>query len=172
MVIFTKNWLSGLERDQSNSWENLLLNWVENNWTLTSPGKYHPVTEKHGVLFGSEYYGQWDLVLFAIVRDGKGLSSNLLSAGGRFEENTVDINLIFCVRKYSVQGGDEIPVEVTYVAAFLEELIDKNPRGLQSEGIRYMMLQDSFHGEKEYYGQQIFEMNFTIRCIISRINLE
>lgn len=172
MVIFTKSYLSGLGRDQSNLWENLFIQWIENNWTLTDPPKYHPVTAKHGVLFGLEYFGQWDYVASASIEDNEGISSNLMSLGGRHDSNSFDITFAFSVRKYSAQQGDELATQVTNVSNFIEDLIDENPRALQSEGIRYMTLTSIRDGELELYGQQIYQMRFVISCLVSRINLE
>lgn len=172
MVIFTRNYLSGLDRDQANSWENIILNWIENNWTIETPPKYDPDTAPFGVLFGSDYYGHWDLVASTKIMDDAGIASELMSVGGRHEKNTVFVTFVFSVRKYSGQQGDEIPAEVTYVSDFVSNLILRNPKALQNEGIRNMMLMRINDGELEMYGQQIYEMTFVIKCVISRINLE
>lgn len=171
MVIFTKSYLSGLNRDQSNTWDNIFLNWLENNWTLSTVPKYDPVTAKHGVLFGNDYYGQWDFVASAKISENVGIENKGLSIGGRHDQDTIDISFSFSVRKYSGQQGDEIPQEVTFVMDFVENLIDTHAKDLQNEGIRYMKLIDQRDGEIEMYGQQIYEMRFIIRCLVSRINL-
>lgn len=172
MVLFTKSYLSGLGRDQSNTWDNIVLNWIESNWSLTTVPKYDPNTAPYGVLFGSDYYGQWDFVASAKVSDGDGIESMGLSIGGRHNQETVNVTFSFSVRKYSVQQGDEIPVEVTYVMEYIEDLIDSNATALKGEGINNMKIIDSHDGELEMFGQQIYEMSFVIRCLVSRINLE
>jgi hypothetical protein len=171
LSLFTKNWLSGLDRDQSNSWENIFLNWVEQNWTLPDPPKYDSVTAPYGVLFGTVYNGQWDYVVYTEIKEGFGIEHQSLDIGGRLDRDIVNITLTFSLRNYSVQGGDEIPMQVAYVTDFIEDLIDSNPRALQNEGIRYMEYVTLSKGEKQMYGQQIFEMSFLIRCYVSRINL-
>lgn len=174
MVIYTKSWLAGLGHDQTNLWENIFLDWIEDNWTLADPPKYHAVTAKHGVLFGSDYYGQWDYVCSSIVggKVGSGMSATRMSVGGRLDSNVVYITLVFSCRKYSAQQGDELAVQINNVSEFLEDLIDKNPKALQSEGIRFMNLESIYDGEVEIYGQQVYELKFVVKCLISRINLE
>jgi|SRR5215217_602806 len=172
MVIFTKAWLSGLGRDQSNTWDNIFLNWIESNWTLTSPPKYNAVTAPFGVLFGEDYNGQWDFVAYSSIKDEDGVVNENTTIGGRMSKEVVYITFCFTVRKYSVRTGDEIPIEVGNVIEFVEDLIDKNPRALRNEGILLMEFMNYNDGEYEIAGQQIYEIDFRIKCLVSRINLE
>jgi hypothetical protein len=167
---FTKNWLSGLGHDSTDSWDNILLNWIKQNWTLTEPALWHQTNKPFGVIFGSEYLGYFDFVAFAKLSDGA--RTELMSVGGRHENHIVDVTFSFSVRKYNTQAGDEIPIEVSNVFDFVEDLIDRNPRGLINEGIRYMKIQAARNGEQEVFGQQIYRLDFVIRCIIPKINLE
>lgn len=170
MPIFTKNWLSGLGRDASDSWDNIILNWFKDNWTLTTPALYHPDTNPFGVIFGYQYLGYFDFVAYASMLLGS--RPELMSIGGRHENHIEDVTFSFSVRDYNLQSGDELPVEVTKVMEFVEDLVDANPRGLQDEGIRYMQLISQRNGEMEVFGQQVFRLDSVIRCIIPKINLE
>jgi hypothetical protein len=170
MPLFTKNWLSGLGRDASNAFENIMLQWFKDNWTLTDPALWHQQDNPFGVIFGTEYLGYFDYVAYTTLEDGA--RTELMSIGGRHENHIKDITFSFCVRNYSGVRGEEIPVQVNNVFEFVEDLIDSNPRGLASEGIRYMFLRAARNGEMEVYGQQIYHMDFVIRCIIPKINLE
>ena len=170
MPSFTKTWLSGLGRDENDTADNIILKWIKDKWTLTDPAPYNISTNPFGVIFGSQYLGYFDYVAYAKMEDGGRIE--LMSLGGRHDNYIKDVTFCFSVRNYHVSGGDEIPIQVNNVFDFVNNLVDSNPRGLQSEGMRYIKLISSRNGEQEKYGQQIYRLDFVIRCFMPKINLE
>jgi hypothetical protein len=170
MPSFTKTWLSGLGRDENATADNIILQWIKDNWTLTDPALYNQTTNPFGVIFGSEYLGYFDYVAYAKLVDGS--RTELMSIGGRHDNYIKDVTFSFSVRNYHVSSGEEIPIQVSNVFDFVNDLVDYNPRGLQSEGMRYIKLLASRNGEMEVFGQQIYRLDFVIRCFMPKINLE
>ena len=172
MVFFTKNYLVGLGREQSNSWENILLNWIKDNWTLQNPALWNQNTNPDGVLFGSEYVGEFDFVCYSKILQNNGGASRNAMLGGRYNIQSPVITFIFNVRDYSVRDGDQVPEEVTNVMEFIEDLIDRNPHGLRSEGVRKMWIINMTNGDREINAQQTYELRFDIQFLIAKVNLE
>lgn len=168
MVQFTSSKIAGLDREQDFDVANVVLDWIRNNWTLQNPAPYDKDTNPFGILFGLDYFGYHDFVAYASNHVGhrpKGMS-----IGGSLEEETVDISFYFTIRRYNPVAGEQLPPELNIVLNYLEDFIDYNPRGLKSQGIRYVHLDRHNTGEREMYGQQVFQLELVLRCKYYRIN--
>lgn len=172
MVNFVKSYLSGLGHEETDTWDNILLEWIKNNWTLTSPAKWHQQDNPFGVIFGTSYVGEFDYVCYTKIENDNFGETESTALGGRMDKLMPKVTFIFSVRKYDVSDEDEIPVDVTTIHEFIEDLFDNNPTALKSEGIRRMWLTTVTNGQIEVNAQQIFQMKFLIQLIISKTNFK
>jgi|SRR5215212_3052653 len=148
---------------------NVFIDWVRTNWTLDDPAPYNATTNPYGILFGLEYVGNHDLVAYCSNKIGH--EPRLMSIGGKYEGHHEDISFCFTVRRHNIVAGEELPPEINKVMNYIEDLIDRNPRALNSWGIHNMILKTQRTGEKEIFAQQVFELEFIIRCYYMTINV-
>jgi hypothetical protein len=166
---FVRNQVLGKGSEHDNSPENILINYVKDNWTLTSPPVYDIVTAPYGVMFGLGYFGYGDLVCYC---EQTSCDIDSMALGGRLDYVEYYVDLVFTVRDYGLEQMGSTPQDCQAIIDYMEDFFDSNHKGLKSQGFNYIAIKAINHGRRELYGLQVFTETFTICMVHGNLNLE